>query len=289
MASEPSVDDLRLVLAIAEEASIGAAARRLHVSQPSASARLSTLERRLGLPLFTRDTTGARPTPAGQEVARQAEHLLGHLDGIYRAAHAASREKPLRIGTFASLAPSVFPSVEQLLRQPVLPTVSHGPELVHLVSEGSLDAAVVGIAEQMTLPRQVRVHPLGEDLLEVFRRRSTPGKGRGRTPYAGRRVLVATYDSTGPDVAARLARLGAEVELAATLPTAVAMARRVGCLAVVPRSALAHQTNEDEVLDPLPFRQRIRLSLVTPRAADPRLVAGRGELRRALHLTVARR
>ena len=66
MSSLPQVDDLRLVEAVLRHGSLGAAARELHISQPAASTRLATLERRIGERLFDRDTTGARPTPAGR-------------------------------------------------------------------------------------------------------------------------------------------------------------------------------------------------------------------------------
>lgn len=284
MSDTPSVDDLRLVRAIHDEGSIGAAARLLHIAQPSASTRLRSIERRCGATLFERDTTGARVTPAGAEMARQATHILGHLGGVYAATAAAATTRPLRIGTFTSLAPTAFPAVESMLEEPVVPTVSHGPELIALVAEGELDAAIVGVAGQVPLPRQVRVSPLGRDSLELFRRRAVSGRGAGRRPFADRRVLVATYDSSGPEVRARLARLGAAAEPAATLPTALSMARRRDVLAVVPRSALAHQLADDEVLERLPFQQRITLSLVSGRNPDPRLTAGLRELGRALHL-----
>ena len=49
-------------------------------SQPSASQRLAALERRAGVELFDRDTTGARPTAAGTEMVANAQHVLGHLE-----------------------------------------------------------------------------------------------------------------------------------------------------------------------------------------------------------------
>lgn len=288
MSATPSVDDLRLILAISEEGSIGAAARRLHVTQPSASARLRSLERRCRTGLFERDTTGARPTPAGTEMARQAAHILGHLNGVFAAAAAAAGERTLRVGTFVSLAPSLFPSLEMLLDEPVVPTISHGPDLLTLVGEGELDAAVVGVADQVALPRTVRVTNLGRDSLALFRRRDTPGLTSGPRPLAGRRVLVATYDRNGPEVLERLTRLGARAESAPTLPTALSMARYRDVLAVVPRSALAHQIGEDETSERLPFQQHITLSLVTGRKPDRRLAGCRTALGQSLHLQPTR-
>src|SRR3954465_14615665 len=104
-----SSDDVRLVLAVARTGSVGAAARRLRVTQPSASQRLARLERRTGLGLFDRDTQGARPTPAGAELARQADHILGHLGGALEAARAAGHRAVRRVRTLASPGHLVLP------------------------------------------------------------------------------------------------------------------------------------------------------------------------------------
>src|SRR6476469_2095283 len=126
-----SSEDLQLVLSIARTGSVGAAARRLQVTQPSASQRLGRLERRAGLVLFERDTQGARPTPAGVELARQADHILGHLQGALEAARAAGRHPVRRIGTISSLAERVLPAFDASLRDGVVEqVVDHGDRLV---------------------------------------------------------------------------------------------------------------------------------------------------------------
>src|ERR1700749_2455737 len=117
-----SSEDLQLVLSIARTGSVGAAARPPRppqVPQPSASQRLGRLERRAGLVLFERDTQGARPTPAGVGVARQAAHILGHLQGALEAARAAGRHPVRRIGTSSSLAERVLPALDASLRDGV--------------------------------------------------------------------------------------------------------------------------------------------------------------------------
>src|SRR5690242_3759319 len=108
MTSLPAVEDLQLVQAIARTGAVGTAARELRISQPSASQRLARLERLCGARLFERDTRGARPTPAGAELARRADHILSHLEEVYAATRAAATGHRLVIGTFASMAPILF-------------------------------------------------------------------------------------------------------------------------------------------------------------------------------------
>jgi len=90
MASLPSIEDLRLVQAVTRTGAVGTAARELRISQPSASQRLSRLERMCGTKLFERDTRGARPTAAGAELSRRADHILGHLEEVYAATRTAA-------------------------------------------------------------------------------------------------------------------------------------------------------------------------------------------------------
>src|SRR4029077_882945 len=128
---------LQLVLAVARTGSVEAAARRLRVTQPPASQRLSRLERRTGLVLFDRDTQGARPTLAGAELARQADHILGHLGGALEAAPGAGHRDVRRVGTIASLADRVLPALDVVLQGvDVEQVVDHGDRLVDWLARG---------------------------------------------------------------------------------------------------------------------------------------------------------
>ena len=74
----PDLDALELFVAVAETGSLGQAAARLGISQPSASARMSTLERRLGVRLLVRSPSGSRLTSAGLVVTDWARTVLDH-------------------------------------------------------------------------------------------------------------------------------------------------------------------------------------------------------------------
>jgi DNA-binding transcriptional LysR family regulator len=55
-------DDLKITLAVARHGSLNAAARALGTTQPTVSRRLDALERRIGVKLFERATSGLSPT-----------------------------------------------------------------------------------------------------------------------------------------------------------------------------------------------------------------------------------
>lgn len=286
MSNAPSLDDLRLVATIVRTGSVGSAARVLQVAQPSASQRLARLERRTGLTLFDRDTTGTRPTPAGLEMARQADHILDHLDGVLAAARAAGAAALLRVGTFPSLDAPLFPILDDLFREPGIEQLTeHGHRLIEWLAEGTLDAAVVGIADQLVLPTGLISTPIGRDLLVAFLPAGARRPRGTRQPFRDTDVVYGTYDFGGDLLHARLATLGARPRRAATIPTALAIARRRGHPAVLPRSAVVANLADGERVVELPFATRIQLSLVTRVDPDPRLLAVVPDLKAELGLT----
>ncbi|RNI20344.1 LysR family transcriptional regulator [Flexivirga caeni] len=290
MSALPDVDDLRLVVEIARSGSVGGAARALRVSQPSASSRLARLERRCDATLFERDTTGARPTAAGVELVRQADHILGHLSGAFAAARGAATQRALIIGCFAGLASLLFPALDALLPGTgVEQRLDHGPVLAQWVSEETMDAAFVAIADQVTLPGGVMTHHVGHDPMVLFRASGVAPAGRGRMPLRDRPVIVSTFDLRLDELMQRLSGLGADARPGVTLATAIAMARRRGQLAALPRSAVAADLHADESIDRLPFRMSVQLSMITGRRPDPRLLGMLPGLRRELGLRRDRR
>ena len=286
MASLPSVEDLRLVQAVTRTGAVGTAARELRISQPSASQRLSRLERLCGTKLFERDTRGARPTAAGAELSRRADHILGHLEEVYAATRAAAVGRRLVIGTFASLAPILFPVLDADLPDlDIEQQVDHGHFLVERIAEGTMDAAFIAIADQMTLPRGTVARRVGRDELVLFVPPGARPPGRGRHPLNARPVAFATYDRGIEDIHARLAALGALPRRGVTLSTTVAMARRRAHLALVPRSALATELRPGEHLTPAPCRYRLTPSVVTSPPPPRPLIQYLPRLRATLNLS----
>ena len=91
--------DLRLFLHVHEAGSITAGAVRSHMTLASASARIRALEDAVGTPLLVRDRRGVHATPAGQTLAREAQHVLGQLAQLQdaMAQHAQGPRAHLRL------------------------------------------------------------------------------------------------------------------------------------------------------------------------------------------------
>src|SRR5262245_15240236 len=79
-------DQVQLLLAIAETKSVTAAAKHLHITQPTASRRLSQLESALGERLFVRSVQGAVPTDFGERMLGPARRMAEWAGEVDRAA-----------------------------------------------------------------------------------------------------------------------------------------------------------------------------------------------------------
>jgi DNA-binding transcriptional LysR family regulator len=78
----PDLNELRAFCVAADLGSLGRAALRLHVSQPSLSKRLASLEAKVGTRLLERSHRGVALTPAGRRLYGQARALLDSADHV---------------------------------------------------------------------------------------------------------------------------------------------------------------------------------------------------------------
>jgi DNA-binding transcriptional LysR family regulator len=80
----PQLDELRTFCAAVELGSLGRAAQRLHVSQPSVSKRLKSLESLAGVALLERSASGVSPTAAGERLYTRARRISAQVEDLGR-------------------------------------------------------------------------------------------------------------------------------------------------------------------------------------------------------------
>ena len=146
---------LRYLLAVMTEESIGQAAVRLDITQPTLSRQMHDLERMVGVPLLERRARGAVPTEAGTEFAVVAKDILARIDAVAPEAQRASRGATGRC-VVATIPPAV---VERLLASLLhrvaaeLPDIRVGfvevptPEQPEAIASGHID---IGICNSFT-------------------------------------------------------------------------------------------------------------------------------------------
>jgi DNA-binding transcriptional LysR family regulator len=184
----PDLHALELLVAVAETGSLTQAAARFQISQPSASARMLTLERRLGIQLLVRSTSGSRLTPAGLVVTDWARGVLERAHALVEGAVALRSRQRGRLAVAASLtvAEHLMPGWLIALRGSV-PLVQVGLEVTnsHRVIEGIRHGEFdLGFVEGPEVPHDVRSTTVGQDRLLVvvapdhaWTRRQTPVSG----------------------------------------------------------------------------------------------------------------
>jgi len=144
------LDHIEAFLATADQGTVTAAARVMHLTQPAVSRNLKLLEEALGVTLFERAGRGLVLTAAGRALVPRARRLLGEAGDLRRelARIGARRYHDVRIGTVDSVATWLLPDVLAALRDawPGLEVKLHTArtaELLERLREGILDLAVV--------------------------------------------------------------------------------------------------------------------------------------------------
>jgi len=146
-------DDQRAFLAVLEEGSLSAAARRLGLTQPTVRVRLEALEAALKTVLFTRSANGLTPTEQARALGESARAIARASDAFVRAASAPLGEiaGTVRISVSELVGIEVIPSMLATLR------TRHPQVVVELaLSDAAADLLdqEVDIAVRMHQPRQ---------------------------------------------------------------------------------------------------------------------------------------
>jgi LysR family transcriptional regulator, nitrogen assimilation regulatory protein len=150
---QPSIMDirqLRYFVNIVDYGSLGKAAEKLYVAQPSLSQQIAKLEDDVGVPLLIRSSQGVKPTAAGQAMYRHARLVLHQMEQLRQEVRegVGAESGTVAVGlptTMASiLAMPVFERVRQ--RYPGIRLQffeSMSGYLNELLANGRLDLAIL--------------------------------------------------------------------------------------------------------------------------------------------------
>ena len=135
---------LEYFCAVAEEKSISAAARELHVAQPPISRQIAQLEEELGVQLFLRGSKGMVLTDAGQNLYQQAQQIFQDLRRVEDSVRSVGTGMSgrIKLGVIYSAMPyalpyinryhSKYPQVELFIR------VGSPQELIEALNRGKV-------------------------------------------------------------------------------------------------------------------------------------------------------
>jgi DNA-binding transcriptional LysR family regulator len=272
----PDLPALEVLLAVAHAGSLNAASRELGVTQQAVSARISSAEARMGVPLVARTPRGSVLTPEGAVVAEWATRLLalaGELD-VSLAALRRDRQVRLRVSASLTIAEQLLPgwlvSLQQRTRslgQPraeVVLTVANSEVVAEQVGNGSAD---LGFVEGPASPKGLRSRVIGGDRLVVVVRPDHPWARLGQ-PLSPAELattrLVSREEGSGTR-GVLSAALSAALNARVTMPVALALSSTAAVRAAVLAGAGPAVLSELAVREDLAAR---RLTAIPVRDID---------------------
>ncbi|MDH6129235.1 LysR family transcriptional regulator [Kitasatospora sp. GP82] len=193
---------VRYAVTLADELHFGRAASRLTIAQQTLSAQIRTLEKRLGVPLFTRDRRHVALTPAGETFVERGRRLLADAERLVdEITHTPA---PLRIDVVNEGLPSTLLIHHLRTQTPDLPfevVQGHGmaAALPRLLT-GDLDLAFgrpYGLGRP--LGTSIATMPVGLDPIGVIVPTDHPLAARDVVPLAAltdHPLLVHTADES---------------------------------------------------------------------------------------------
>jgi LysR family hydrogen peroxide-inducible transcriptional activator len=165
MSRQPTLKQLRYLIALAEHGHFGHAARSCHVSQSTLSAGILELEDVLGAPLVERNNRRVILTLLGDEVVQRGKGVMLAVEDIVACCRAASEpfNGAMRIGVIPTIAPFILPALLKRLRE------EHPDFRLFIredLSENLVDALNRGELDVLLLALPYPVH--GVDELPLF-------------------------------------------------------------------------------------------------------------------------
>lgn len=114
-----NLQELRYLVAIAEQRHFGRAAQTCNVSQPTLSSQIKKLEDELGVMLLERTNKRVALTPVGSQILEHARRALAEAAQMEAVARAARDPLvgPLKLGVIPTLAPYLMPLILKPLKQ----------------------------------------------------------------------------------------------------------------------------------------------------------------------------
>jgi LysR family hydrogen peroxide-inducible transcriptional activator len=166
-----TLNELRFIVAVAQERNFRRAAEKSFISQPALSLAIQKLEEELGLKIFERGKNDITITPIGSAIVEQAQRVLEEAERIRDIATQGKNQlaAPLRVGIIHSVGPYLLPDLIPALKK-VAPQMPLEVEenitanLDTLLRNGKLDVIIIALPFGDS---GILTHPLYDEPFEV--------------------------------------------------------------------------------------------------------------------------
>ena len=144
------LDDIEVLVTVAETKSLSRAAEKLYMSRPGLSQKIANIESRFGMKLYERTSTGVVPTPAGAIVTKFARKMTS-LESALAAELAAVDENfdsTIEVGMSLADGVTLLPALVKKFHDLHPDTLVHldagyEPGLMKKLKDGDLDFAIL--------------------------------------------------------------------------------------------------------------------------------------------------
>ncbi len=243
-----TLNELRFIVAVAQEKSFRRAAERSFISQPALSLAIQKLEEELGLKIFERSRNDITVTPVGSAIVEQAQRVLEEAERIREIAAQGKNQlaAPLRVGIIYSVGPYLLPELIPALKE-VAPNMPLEIEenitanLDILLRNGKLDVIIIALPFGDT---NILTQPLYDESFEVVVSNEHHwAKRRSIHPreLADEKVLLLDsghcFSNQVAEACPEMTRKGAEVQQGTSLETIRNMVASGLGITVLPASA----------------------------------------------------
>ena len=150
-----TLNELRYIVAVAQEKSFGRAAQRCFISQPALSVAIQKLEEELQTQLFERGKSEITVTPVGERIVEQAHKVLEEAARIRDIAQAGRNQLAglFRLGAIYTVAPYLLPDLVPALNalapdMPLEIEENITEQLEAALKTGRVDAAIIALPFQ---------------------------------------------------------------------------------------------------------------------------------------------
>jgi LysR family hydrogen peroxide-inducible transcriptional activator len=147
-----TLNELRYIVAVAQERNFRRAAEISFISQPALSLAIQKLEKELGLKIFERGKSNISVTPVGTEIVAQAQRALEEVERIREIARQGKDHLAgtLRLGIIYSVGPYLLPDLVPALKKlaPDMPLEIEEnitANLETLLLNGKLDVIIIAL------------------------------------------------------------------------------------------------------------------------------------------------
>jgi len=243
-----TLNELRYIVAVAQEHNFRRAAEKSFISQPALSLAIQKLEQELDVQIFERGKNEVSVTPLGLQIVEQAQRVLeeaGHLREIARQGK-DPLSGPLHIGIIYSVGPYLLPDLIPALKKlapdmPLEVEENITGNLDTLLRNGKLDAIIIALPYG---DAGILTRPLYDEQFEVVVSSSHHWANRRsiKAPeLSAERVLLLDsghcFSNQVAEACPELNRKGAEIQQGTSLETIRNMVASGLGITVLPASA----------------------------------------------------